>query len=371
MTDNPRTLEEFLEIVLLHVFPHERLKRKIEPGTKSIGFACPFCGDSKTNPNAKRGHLYPVSKTFKCYNDGCMKWMPLRKFVGHFVAAYGIDITELEIDFDMPAHDKPHMQLASNDMLQYLVEVGVFDQLPTVSQLIYRFDLRNISEMTPDTEAGKFIAKRKLANVPEAYDCVFSDPSDKLIYIFNFHKQSGKVLSYTTRKLLQKKYKIEVYSDMCKALHIPVAEAHAPILDSLSNYFNVFNVDLNKPIKILEGQIDSMFVYNSIAMQGVTKDNILAQYMSPENIYTMFDRDKAGTEASIEELNEGHRVFMWGLLVTKMKRAFSDYYKEICKIKDTNDLYIFLYDRTGLPLWKFNEMMDRYYTSNKLDLLYI
>ena len=67
----------------------------------------------------------------------------------------------------------------------------------------------------------------------------------------------------------------------------------------------------------------------------------------------------------------GHKAFMWSLLIRNMKRKYSPDDPKLRKIKDTNDLYQYLYERTKLPIWRFNTLVDNYFTTSPFDMIYI
>ena len=206
-------LEEFLQEVLDCEFS-ESEKRKLIPTSKGFNFACPFCGDSMKNVSAKRGNIYLNSKTFKCFNDGCMTWMPLRKLISIFASKHGIDISDLDIDFE-PDHDSKytkHERIEDNNMMKFLTDTGALGTMLDLEYVRDRFSLLNIRDLPPESKVRQFIDKRLLFNIPDAHEYIFADNSDSLIYIFNYNKASGKILSLATRKIEYKKYKVIPYS---------------------------------------------------------------------------------------------------------------------------------------------------------------
>lgn len=365
-------LQDFIQEVLDCEFPSEPKKREINPTRNGFNFACPFCGDSFQSSSKKRGNIYLNSKAFKCFNDGCMTWMPLKRFVGTMAEKHDIDISELEIDFEdgIDRHEH-HARIDDNDVMKFLSDTGALGTMLDLDYVRDRFSLINVKTLPPHSIARQFLEKRMLFNIPGMDEYIFSDPSDKLIYIFNYHKASGKILSLATRRIEYKKYKVIPYSHICQALHIQKVEDHADFIDQLGEYFNLLNVDFKKPIRVTEGQIDSMFLENGLAMQGVTKSMFLLDYVPNEHVWTMFDRDKGGVAASVNEINAGRKAFMWSLLINRLKRKYSPDDKDLIKIKDTNDLYAYMYKKTGLPIGVFHSLVDKYFTSSKFDIVYL
>lgn len=365
-------LQDFINEVLASEFPGESKKQEVITTQTGFNFACPFCGDSTSHAHKKRGNIYLNSKTFKCFNDGCMTWMPLKRFIGTLSDKYSIDITDLEIDFDAIDTVRTHrFVVPENNIMNFLHDTGAYATLLDMDYVRDRFSLINVNDLPSTSIVRQFLTDRLLFNIPNMSDYIYADYTDSLIYIFNYHKSTGKILSLATRKVEYKKYNVIPYSHICKNLHIDPCEDHADVIDQLGEYFNIMNVDLHRPVKTAEGQIDSMFMENSCAVQGVTKSMFLLDSISPEHVWTMFDRDKAGMGASLKEILNGHKAFMWTLLIERLKRKYSPNDIKLRKIKDTNDLYIYMYGKTALPLDRFNILIDSYFTSSKFDMLFL
>jgi predicted RNA-binding Zn-ribbon protein involved in translation (DUF1610 family) len=365
-------LQDFIQEVLDNEFCTEPKKREIQPTKNGFNFACPFCGDSMTSVSKKRGNIYLNSKTFKCFNDGCMTWMPLRRFVSTFAQKFEIDISALDIEFDAEYDSRDRLvRIEDNNVMKFLSDSGALGTMLDVAYVRDRFSLINVRTMSQGTKTWQFLENRRLFNIPNVDEFIYGDNSDSLIYIFNYHRHTGKILSLATRKIEYKKYKVIPYSHICDSLHIPKVEEHYQFVDELGEYFNLLNVDFTKPVRVTEGQIDSMFLHNGMAMQGVTKSMFILDYVADENVWTMFDRDKGGITASVREIQNGRKTFMWSLLLKRLKRRFPSEIPSLLKIKDTNDLYKFLYDRTKLPFWRFNSLIDGYFTSSKFDMVYL
>lgn len=371
-------LRDFIQEVLDNEFPGERKKREIHETRNGFNFACPFCGDSFTVDSKKRGNVYLNSKSFKCFNDGCMTWMPLKRFVGMLAVKHEIDIAELDIDFDGDGDESSHAQgrIDDNDMIKFLTDTGALGTMLDLEYVKNRFSLINVRSLSRETTVQQFLEKRMLYDVPGLDEFIFADPNDKLIYIFNYHKATGKILSLAYRRVDYKKYKVIPYTHLCDALKLEKVRDNAEFIDQLGEHFNVLNVDFKKPMRITEGQIDSLFLKNGMAMQGVSKSRFLLDNLPPENVLTMFDRDKGGMGASLSEIQVGRKAFMWSLLVSRLKRKFGPEEQMLKStkyggMKDTNDLYVFMRQKTGLSLDQFNMLVDKYFTSSKFDIVYL
>ena len=73
--------------------------------------------------------------------------------------------------------------------------------------------------------------------------------------------------------------------------------------------YNMYNVELNKPVHIFESIIDSLMVDNSIAMLGTSLSKPVLDMMKDKIFIT--DNDKVGKNKALQYLNEGHKCFIY------------------------------------------------------------
>jgi hypothetical protein len=184
------------------------------------------------------------------------------------------------------------------------------------------------------------------------------------------------MLGFALRKLDDSmpgpKYNIKNYSELKKnGLVRDLEDSLIQEIDSLNNYFNVLNVDFSRPIIITEGQIDSMFLDNSIATTGVTKSKaLLGNLVTKKNSRILFDNDKAGKQQSIELLKQGYQVFLWTKLIIDLKKKYPQSARLLLDVKDINDLYLFLSLRdSSLTFVSFISMLAQYFSDSAFDLI--
>jgi hypothetical protein len=195
------------------------------------------------------------------------------------------------------------------------------------------------------------------------------------IYIFNLDLRSGKVLGVSLRRIGDgpgPKYNIRNYSEFKKTgLIREVSDDIVSKVDAINNYFNILNVDFKYPVIVTEGQIDAMFLRNSIATTGVTKSKaLLGTLLSKNNALILFDNDKAGRTESIKLIKAGYRVFMWANLIDDLKARYPESVKDILNIKDVNDLYNFYVKVNGEVSYdQFNDDISKYFTQSIYDMI--
>ena len=170
------------------------------------------------------------------------------------------------------------------------------------------------------------------------------------------------------------KYNIKNYTDLKK--NNIVSDIEEDILNkinAINNYFNILNINFNSPVIVTEGQIDSMFLDNSIATTGVSKSKtLLESILSKKNARILFDNDKAGKEESLKFIKQGYRVFMWSKIISDLKAKYPNLIKDINQIKDVNDLYSFTKKiNPDIGFLEFNNSISDNFTESMYDLLHI
>jgi hypothetical protein len=369
-------IERFIKDLLKKRFPEDRLKQIVYESGDKLNFACPYCGDSKTDSKKKRGNLYPERGFYKCYNDGCSVKADLPKFISKFSLKYSLGIPDVKaVDVKwVPQTSKKKR----GSLIELLINKNASDHLLTIEEVARRFSLTPCSEIDSDTELGQFIKKRSLNNLPAFNKCSYFDSREDKIYLFNLDLRSGKILGFAIRRIGEDtfgpKYLIKNYSELKKnGLIKNIEDDILSDIDNVNNYFNVLNVDFSKPIMVTEGQIDAMFLDNAIATTGISKSKLLLEnLLTKSNTLILFDSDSAGKTQSIDLIKKGYQVFLWNKVMADLRKKYKADYLNIRLIKDVNDLYSFMivHDST-LTLESFNEFVLSYFSESPLDLLYV
>ncbi len=368
------SLSDFCKDVLVRRFPGEPSRQVInENGTDKLNFCCPFCGDSKTDPNKRRGNLYLNTETYKCYNDGCEVHLPLDKFVARLALKYGVSVPTVarRAEFKHEISNKKR-----GFILEFLLTHQSKSKLLSLSQTVERFRLYRCSDAQFGSRIEQYVTSRMLHQLPMFERTCYYDSLQNKIYIFNVDLKSDRIIGFALRYLVTQpnglKYNIKNYSELVKTgLVKDMSEDFIEKINSLNNYFNVLNLDFSKDITVTEGQFDSFFIENCTATTGVTKSKrMLDDLTQKEKTRILFDNDSAGITHSMEFLKKGYRVFMWAGVITHLKKTYPALIKEIKNIKDINDLYIFMKRQDStLDYSSFNKFIDFYFTSSHFDML--
>jgi hypothetical protein len=311
--------------------------QKQEIGSRDGGLkiACPFCLDSKTNPNLKRGNIYLETSTYKCYN--CNVWMPLDEFFSKFDTSSNFIIKKFDVDFFINRTN---------------TKVSLYDLYNINNQYVDRKDLMKkmyLSEIIDNYKAAKYLESRiqnvydkRMAVHPRSGDIVFFNMRDNSVIgiqkrIANPEIGWSRFMSYDYGDMMKKIIKSNYNED--DALRIR----------RLSLIYNILNIDLSSELNIFESTIDSHHFKNSIACWGVNS------LLKVTNANYGLDSDNAGKKITFDLLNEKHNVFMWSLF-----KKENPIYKDC---KDFNDVF-------KIKAIK-QELFKKYITNSKLDIIHI
>ena len=233
----------------------EQFKRKDD---RTYNFRCPYCGDSQKNKTIARGYVFQREgkMIYKCHNCGQGASLPnLVKFVNpelykqYTLEKFG-DRTRGE-----RTTPKTKTDLRFSRKAEYLKSSPIKN-------------LKKISQLKQDHPVRNYILKRKipaaqhyrLFYAPKFYkfcnECIPNKfpniTKDEPRLVIPFIDEHGKLIGFQGRafgKSLPKYITIMLNEDAPKI-------------------FGLDQVDWSKPVTIVEGPIDSLFLDNAIAMAG-------------------------------------------------------------------------------------------------------
>ena len=271
--------------------------KKIRAGV--YNFRCPYCGDSQKHKNKARGYIYQnkADYNFKCHNCGMTR-----------------SFTYFLKDRDQPLYDEYIMERYKEG----LTGKGTVTPEPkfTFPQPKFRKkdicdELTKISELNTTHRAKKYLINRGINEdtLSKLYYCPnFKEWTNKHKKIFDntnhddqriiipLRHSDGQLFGYQGRSL----------DPTSKMRYITVMlDEDAPKLYGLEK------INTQKPIYILEGPFDSLFVENSIAMCG---SDIDIRSFGWSNYIWVFDNEPRNREivSRIERcINRGDKVVIW------------------------------------------------------------
>ena len=271
--------------------------KKIRAGV--YNFRCPYCGDSQKHKNKARGYIYQnkADYNFKCHNCGMTR-----------------SFTYFLKDRDQPLYDEYIMERYKEG----LTGKGTVTPEPkfTFPQPKFRKkdicdELTKISELNTTHRAKKYLINRGINEdtLSKLYYCPnFKEWTNKHKKIFDntnhddqriiipLRHSDGQLFGYQGRSL----------DPTSKMRYITVMlDEDAPKLYGLEK------INTQKPIYILEGPFDSLFVENSVAMCGSDVD--IRSFGWSDYIW-VFDNEPRNREivSRIERcINRGDKVIIW------------------------------------------------------------
>jgi len=349
-------------------------KRTIKPYPDRLNFACPICQDSGQNPNAKRGNLYYKNMHFVCFNEtGCN-----RSFL-NLLKTCNIEI-DLQKKMDIYNYIDTHIKWGKkedNFVIKKLDRLIDLDFLTEFLNNNPETQFSNFSPIKPKSAAYQYLKyERLIDNYENIYEADFSiTPKWKEKVIVMLNKSGKKVLGMQIRNLKpgdKRLFKIFNFEKLHNMLHPedPLDEIEAVSYNKISNFFNILNVDWDKPVTIFEGYLDSIFFPNSIGAIGLNSIDEMAFLMSDDlDLQFFFDQDHIGVRKASTMLEKGHKVFLWQKLVEKLISNKTDKYQAknyMLKIKDLNKLVQEMkntdpYNKLKLSNYFSNELFDKLY----------
>lgn len=260
-----------------------------------FNFRCPICGDSTKNPYKRRAYFYiPKSGdsfAFQCHN--CSASHSLYTFIsllfpemlnGYRLEKFTDKRTANVLEEAIPFKK---LEVVSDDVVPV-------DELPeNHPAIVYLRDERKL----PESVMGNFFHVQKyvewLKKTTQDNELTYREHARILIPYIN---KNGQIYRYVARSYdcnVAAKY---LYTD----------------LDMGSSYYNFYGIDPSKKVYIVEGQIDSMLLPNSIAIGNAKYsrgefDQFSDYVIIPDNEC----RNRQIVESVEKAVNAGMNVCIW------------------------------------------------------------
>lgn len=272
-----------------------KVERFVKKGTDLYNLRCPFCGDSKKNKYKARGYFYRNKGNFayRCHN--CNVSMSL----GNFIKS--IDPT-LYQEYQMETYkDGNHSNVAHPDF-SHLSAKPVFEKKV--------INLPSIKSLADDHPAKVYCVKRKIPDLTEVY---YTDdfaafaktitskekdipPKDQRI-VFPFLDQNKNLLGVQGRTISDSKIR-----------YITLKTS-----DDSKKVYGLHKVDFTKPIYVVEGPIDSMFLPNCVALMDSALSKVI-DLLGDHSFVFIYDnepRNKEILRQMQKSIATGKNIVVW------------------------------------------------------------
>ncbi len=288
----------------------QQFKKK---GDNLWNFRCPYCGDSQKSRTKARGFVFRKKNDlfFKCHNCG------VGASLGNLVKT--VDSKTYK-DYIFERYKKG-VETRSSPQPEFKFNAPVFRKKGILE------GLQSIKNLPDDHPARQIVERRKLPveSLSDLYLCesFFKFPTSIIQgkfpsldgnhprLIIPFRDESGEVFAYQGRA-----FGVEIP----KYITIKIDEEREKI-------FGLDKVDKSKPILVVEGPLDSLFLDNCIAVAGADFSNIKGDLTV---IYDNEPRNKEINKQIEKTIDQGKSVCLW-----------PDHMKE----KDINDMIIAGYSK--------------------------
>lgn len=277
--DNDIALERQIRLIL------SSLNSKIIEGDNYYNFRCNVCGDSQKSKSKKRGYILKRKKPWIFYCHNCFYKKPVISWIKEFFPIHFKDFYREIVRAKNQQKSKPLPKIEAPKNLKK------FDEK---EQTRYFISIKK--GITPIfAKAIRTCIDRKIPEEIWSKWFVATGGMYANRLIIPFYDDKGKIYYYQGR-----------------ALFDYIQPKYLSRKGDFNSIYNYFLVDKDKPVVVLEGPIDSIFVENSIALTGVkTEDKKLKEF--PHKRYLIdFDNETEETKKkTIELLSKGEYVFCW------------------------------------------------------------
>jgi transcription elongation factor Elf1 len=278
----------------------EKFKRK---GPSLYSFRCPICGDSEKNKNKTRGYIFEKQGKliFHCHNCGASS------SVYNFIKMIDQNLYN-EMQLEKLKDKKTPEQKEYEDFIDKMKKPVFMKSGPLKG-------LKKVSQLSPDHAVKKFVDARKIPNPYHAK--LFACPNF-MSFVNGIlpNKFENTVLKHDEMRLLipfldENK---NLFAFQGRSLRSSKAKYITIILNESSpKVYGLDTVNLNQPVYVFEGPIDSMFVPNSIAIAGGEMVSALKGF-DKKNLTVVYDNEPRSNE-TVKKLDKvimnGYNVVIW------------------------------------------------------------
>lgn len=271
---------------------------------------CPICGDSKKSLHKKRFYFYVRKGSYKvrCHNCGYSEsfYTFLEQYAGDLFQDYILDrYKHVPLRHAPTAHLKDIVEKTSAEGFSYT-------------------SLTKFEDLSPKHPARRYVEKRKIPLDLVHYCSLFSNyvqetNNEHYIEAFENCKEPRMIIPFYDRDGVSRVYQARSFDPKSNLKYITIKET-----EETPKIWGMNKITIHRPVRILEGPIDAMFVKNAIAMSGIT-NALPSNVKEAVYIYDNEPRNKDVVKAMLMRVKQGHAVMVWPMNI---------------KRKDINDLIV-------------------------------
>lgn len=265
---------------------------------------CVICGDSQKNRRKARGYFfaYKTDLRYKCYN------CDISLNFGNFLKTQDGNLYS-QYAFEKYSEGQSLTKIA-NVVPEVKFEEPKFKN--TEERLLDRL-LTRLDTLPDDHEAVQFVINRKIPKTK--YKQMYYIENVKDIAQLN-EKYKENIKGEEPRLVLPFYDSDSQLSGVtCRALRGEALRyITVKVKDNVPLLFGIDVVDRTKPIYVVEGPIDSLFLDNSIAIGGTSFGKLGETGLPKENLIVIFDnqpRNKDVCKIIAKNIEQGYNVVLW------------------------------------------------------------
>jgi transcription elongation factor Elf1 len=278
-----------------------RLRNFKQKNDNLFNFSCNFCGDSQKNKTKARGYVFEKAGGlfYRCHNCGIST--NVANLIKHTDAA-------LYQEYIMERYKSGESGNSNYQKPTFDIPQPKFDKVK--KQTVFEY-AESVSKLPSGHFCLTYVQKRKIpekfydkfyftANIQTLIpDCDKELTKDARLVI-PFYNEYNELIAVTGRAL-------ESGNKTLRYVTVRTNDSTNKLL------YGMDNVDLNQPVKIVEGQIDSLFLNNCVA-SGDGNLAIAAKNISCDRKILIFDNEKRNREIlkmMQDAIKLGHDIVIW------------------------------------------------------------
>ena len=265
-------------------------------------FRCPICGDSVKNKAKTRGYVYRNGDKlgFTCHNcNSPIGFSGFLKFIDRSIWNEYVVENFLEKKAQFPetkkviAHD-PVVEKCDKIVLPY----RKLSELPSNHRAVEWFRARKI----PEKYLEEFYFLEKFSDLRSYNDVTALKVSKKASesrIIIPYFSEENKLIGMACREIGNETTR--------KYVNIKFIES--------SMVYGLDRLDKGKPVYVVEGPIDSLFLDNCIALGGLAFSKLRELGLKPSQVIMVYDdqpKNAFVVEALEKAIRRGYNVVIWG-----------------------------------------------------------
>lgn len=263
---------------------------------------CIICGDSTKNRRKARGYFfsYKTELRYKCHNcDASLSF-------GNFIKTYASDLFS---QYTLEKYSEGHVKVSNTEPIFKFEE----PQFKTSDEKLIDSLLDRVDTLNEDHEVVKFVEGRKIPK--NKFKLLYYIDNIKNIVQLN-DKYKESIQGEEPRLVLPFYDSNHQLSGVtCRALRGEALRyVTIKVKDGVPLIFGIEDVDKTKPIYVVEGPIDSLFLDNAIAVAGTSFGKLTETGLTKESMIVVFDnqpRNKEVCKLIEKNIDQGYKVIIW------------------------------------------------------------